>query len=182
MKRHPKGIMKMNKIAILSIILAMAVGLGGCTTINPPASPTTESAPAETAPATGVAPPTTATTIPAPPEVPQEVLLIWKSAAPSGVTPNLSGELILEPNKAKPSGQTFEVISTAGSNKDSEVFYLDKGQWADILVSCSDMPIYYLSEESGAAHLVVCHWATQPDKPDLKGRAYFEPDMGIFNP
>ncbi len=273
MKRQSEGIM--NKIAILSIILAMAVGLGGCTTINPPASPTTKSAPAETAVTApelmsphnratnieltptllwaevpnakgyelwlardyelsdiihsvslggtayqvrdGLSPSTqyywivaaklnpadpdttiawspvwtfttapaltpTSTLIPPPPEVPQEVLLIWKSPPPSGATPALSGAVTLEPNKAKPSGQTFEVISTAGSNKDSEVFYLDEGQWADILVSCSDMPIYYLSEESGAAHLVVCHWATQPDKPGEKVRSSFNADMGIFNP
>lgn len=42
----------MNKVAviIISLILAMVVGLGGCITINPPAAPTTE--PATTEPAT----------------------------------------------------------------------------------------------------------------------------------
>ena len=84
----------MNKVAIIvTLILAMGVAAGSCTTINPPATaPATvepvleETAPPEE-PASASAPETvsvatvTPTPIPVPPDIPQEVLATWKSEA-----------------------------------------------------------------------------------------------------
>lgn len=165
----------MNKVCIvlLTLILTMAVGLGGCITVSPPGgapapAPTPAAAPTPT-------PEATPSPVPPPPEVPSEVLSIWKSPPVSeAYPPDVSGEVTLLPNRA--SGDrvereniTLEVFLTRGAWQDSMDFHLDENQWVDVIASSTDTLIYYLTEEPGAAHLHTKHitWVEveHSDKP-----------------
>ncbi|GAI17983.1 unnamed protein product [marine sediment metagenome] len=74
---------------------------------------------------------------------------------------------------------TFPDISGVYA-KDSMVFYLQEGQWVDVVVSSNDFPIYYYSEEPGAASLQTGYWHKYEDGEMC--RAGCESDMGIFAP
>jgi hypothetical protein len=136
-------------VVILSVMLVLMLGLSSCTGIYPPPQqPATTPAPnPQTTPA--ATPSVTRATnpvLPVPPEVPPEVLSIWKSAPASEALPAYtSGEVTIQPNTASSkesrSGDlSYEVISAQDSTK----IYLKEGQWVDILVSSIDVPIYFL--------------------------------------
>lgn len=167
----------MNKVTIIvvSLILALVLGLGGCIPVNPPAAPATESP---------VPPPVRVTTGVPPPEVPQEVLLLWKSEpASKGSTADVEDKITLQPNLATGTKEVSEDISLGvipkGSWQNSTSFYLKEGQWVDVIVSSLDVPVYYLTEEPGAASLKVARWAEYEGK---KVRSMFGQDMGPFSP
>ena len=129
---------------ILSLLLAIAVGLVGCITINTPAA------------------------TPAP-EVPQEVLLIWKLEPPTGAyPPNVVGEVTLLPNLA--SGELVEggaisygVVATAGSSADSMFFHLSEGEWIDVIISSLDTEVYFGAEVPGQAYSEICYDMSTPE-------------------
>ena len=170
MKKLSKSIRLMP--IILSLSLAIILGLSGCVTASPPGLPS---------------PPLTS--IPPPPDIPQEVLSIWKSPPVSGAyPPDVSGKVTLEPNKAsKRSGgsqenEMIEVIATAGSWQNSRTFHLCEGEWVDIIVSSADLPIYYLTEEPGAMRIVMYCWTEHPEEPNTKVTCYYTLDNIIFFP
>ncbi len=173
----------MNKIAtiILTLILAMVVGLGGCVTISPlpETGPPIEPEPTEVAPAPEAASSPTTTAILAGPEVPQEVLLLWKSEPASPASPgDIQDKITLKPNTASGSTPVSEDISfsviPAGSWQDSTSFYLKEGQWVDVIVSSLDIPVYFNWEEPGAISLTAGCWTEYEGK---KVRSSF-PQMG----
>lgn len=159
------------KTLTLTLILIVVVGLSSCVTASPPT--TTE--PTTTEPVTTES---EEITIPPPPIVPKEVLSIWKSEPISlAYPPDTSGKVTLPPSKASvETTATFSVVTA----KDSMVFYLQEGQWIDVVVSSNDFPIYYYSEEPGAASLQTGYWHKYEDGGMC--RASCGSDMGIFAP
>ena len=193
----------MNKVAIIiiSLILAMAVGLGGCITINPPApaltpTPTPMPTPVPTPTPTPTPVPTPIPTpTPTPPEVPREVVSIWKSEPASLASPaDIQDKITLKPNTASGSTQASEDISLsvipAGTWQDSASFYLEEGQWVDVIVSSLDIPVYFNWEEPGAVSLTAGCWAEYEGNKVRSGfpkmaQAVGEPpsrDTGVFGP
>lgn len=142
MKKHLKSIRLMP--IILSLILAMALGLSGCITINPPETPSPPATP-EPVPPPAPAP----TSIPAPPDIPQEVLSIWKAEPVSGAyPPDISEHITLLPNLASGEGADYgdislKVIATEGSWQNSLNFNLQEGQWLDVIASSTDTQVYF---------------------------------------
>jgi len=180
----------MNKLAVilLSIILSILVGLGGCVTIVPPA---------ETAPARDEVPQSyTPTSMPVPPEVPRKVISIWKSEPASlASTADIQDKITLIPNTAGGDTQVSENLSLgvipAGTWQDSTSFYLEEGQWVDVIVSSLDIPIYFNWEEPGAVSLDASCWTWYEGKKvgttilSQMLQPVGQPpsrDMGVFDP
>jgi hypothetical protein len=97
------------------------------------------------------------------PEVPQEVLSLWKSEPASVASPaDIQDKITLKPNTASSSAQVSGDISLsvipAGTWQDSASFYLKEGQWVDVIVSSLDIPIYFNWEEPGAISITANCW------------------------
>lgn len=173
--------MKRIIIGILTLVLIISplVGLVGCAedVLFPPFPPSIQPEPE---PTSAVPASESSISIPLAPDIPEGVLSIWKSEPVSETySPDVSGKVSLKPNKAEwDSDEVFSIIATAGSSKDSSSFYLEEGQWVDVVVSSSDLFIYYLSEEAGAISLGSGYWAEYEGK---QVRSTYG-DMGIFTP
>lgn len=115
--------------------------------------------PAPVAPIVVPTPEPEPSTIPPPPDIPQEVLSIWKSEPVSEAYPSaVSGKVSLKPNKAEwDSDEVFSVIATAGSSKDSSSFSLEEGLWIDVIVSSIKTQVYFGIEKPGEAYFEINH-------------------------
>jgi len=142
MKKHSKSTRFIP--IILSLILVMVVSLSGCITVNPPAA-SSPSSTSEPSPAV-----TSTSSIPTPPDIPQEVMAIWKAPPVSEAsTPDLSGKFVLQTSKG--GGETVQegpgvsIQVRHAVTQETTKFYLQDGQWIDIIAS-SNVPVYFSNE------------------------------------
>lgn len=155
--------MNKNVIVVLSVVMALVLGAGGCVTINP--APASQPPPS---PPPNVTPPPISPEAQSPPSwrippvVPQEVLSVWNRQPPLESSPaDVSGELFLKPNLHAGEGTEAGNMSndglsvgysafSAGSLQETARFPLKQDEWVDVIVSSLDVPVYCFVEQPGA--------------------------------
>jgi hypothetical protein len=170
-------------VIIVILLLSFTLGLGSCINVypsspqevtTPTTNPQTTPTPADNQginPQVTPAPTVAATatpTMPDVPAIPSDVLAIWKSEpASESLTPYTAGDVLLKLNThgnpvvsssgSGNMGVSYYAISE-GADQTTSKFYLEEGQWIDIIVSSVDVPIYFQNNKPGGVSFDTMGW------------------------
>jgi hypothetical protein len=176
-------------LIIVILLLGFTLGLDGCINVypsspqgistpasNPQSTPTSadsQGISSQVTPTPAVVP-TATPTMPTVPVVPPDVVSIWKSApASESLTTYAVGKVVLKPNKygapsvSSSSSGDMNVsyyATSEGAAQTSSSFYLEDGQWIDVIVTSINIPIYFQNNKSGGISFN-CMCQDTPIKP-----------------
>jgi hypothetical protein len=160
--------MSRNVIVVLSAMMVLTLCVQGC--VVPTNQPPTSSPASNPAPALSETQSAPSRSLPSPPKIPQEVLMIWNLQPTLESSPaDLTGELSLKPNPdiAEPEVTNAGNISYYVAHtpwQDTPHFQLKPNQWVDVIISSLDVPVYCLGEQPGAISFQLQRIHQEPGK------------------